>query len=59
MTAWTRDSGASAMAATCRIQAPAATSMPMANHFERNRPAALLDRVAQVDVRARRRRHGA
>ena len=51
MTAWTSDSGASAIAPTWRIQAPAATSMPIANHLERKRPTALRERVAQLDVR--------
>ena len=32
-TAWTTDSGANAIAATCRTQAPTATAMPIANHF--------------------------
>ena len=59
MTAWTSESGASAMAATWRIQAPAATSMPMANHLERNRPTALRERVAEAGRPARRRRRGA
>ena len=35
-TAWTTDSGASASAPTCRIQAPSATPMPIANQVEEN-----------------------
>ena len=42
MTACTSERGAMASAATWRIQAPSATSMPIANHFDLNRPAALL-----------------
>ena len=42
MTAWTSESGAMARAATWRTQAPNATSMPIANHFDLNRPTALL-----------------
>ena len=40
-TAWTTDSGANASAATWSSQAPAATPMPIANHFDANsaRPA--------------------
>ena len=41
MTAWTSDSGAMAIAATCRAHAPKATSMPIANQRERNRAAPL------------------
>jgi hypothetical protein len=41
MTAWTIDSGASARAATWKAHAPTATTMPMANHFERKSPTAL------------------
>ena len=40
-TACTMDSGASASAATCSTQAPAAIAIPTANHFERNRAFAL------------------
>ena len=50
-TTWTMDSGASASAATCRIQAPAAIAMPIANHFERNRPRALRSGALQLDAR--------
>ena len=35
-TTWTTHIGASASAATWKPQAPVATSMPIANHFERN-----------------------
>ena len=35
MTVWTIESGASAMAATWKAQAPVATTMPRANHLER------------------------
>ncbi len=42
MTAWTIESGAMASAATWKTHAPSATSMPIANHFERKRPTALL-----------------
>ena len=38
MTACTSESGASARAATWKIQAPAATSIPIANHFDLKRP---------------------
>ena len=51
MTAWTSDSGASASAATWKIQAPSATAMPIANHLERNERDGAGQRVAQIDVR--------
>ena len=41
MTACTSDSGASASAATWSDHATSATSIPSANHFERNSPTAL------------------
>ena len=40
-TTWTTDSGASASAATWRIHAPRAITMPSANHEDRNRARAL------------------
>ena len=36
-TAWTTESGAKARAATWKNQAPVATAMPIANHFEEKR----------------------
>ena len=39
-TTWTTDSGARASAATCRAQAPIATSIPSMNHGEQNSPRA-------------------
>ena len=36
----TSDIGAIASAATCRVQAPTATAMPIANHLDRNRSTA-------------------
>ena len=53
---WTVESGASASAATCRIQAPAAIAMPIANHFEREQRAGAGQRAPQLD---RRRAAGA
>ena len=53
MTAWTSESGASARAKTWRHQAPSATSMPSANHLERNSPTALRNRVAEAHVGGR------
>jgi hypothetical protein len=41
MIAWTTESGASARAATWNVQATSATSIPIVNHLERNRPTAL------------------
>ena len=37
-----------ASAATWKTQAPSATSMPIANHFERNRPDRAGQRMPQV-----------
>ena len=53
MTACTSDSGASARAATWKLQATSATPMPIAHHLEANRAAALRERVADVDVGGR------
>ena len=55
MTAWTSESGASASAATCSAHAPTATSMPIANHFERNSPTALRSGWLRLDVGSRAR----
>ena len=50
MTAWTRERGASAMAATWKIQAPIATPMPIANHFDVQRPLRAPERVLPLHV---------
>ena len=59
ITACTSESGASASAATWKIHATMATSMPIVNHLERNRPTALRNRVLAARRRAPRRRRGA
>ena len=41
MTAWTREMGASASAATWRTQATSATPKPIVHHLEANNPFAL------------------
>ena len=51
MTAWTSDSGARAMAATWKIQAPMATPMPIANHREVQRFFALRSGCFHSTVR--------
>src|SRR4051794_13710234 len=42
ITGWTTDSGAMAIAATWKTHAMTATHQPIANHFEQNRPFALV-----------------
>ena len=52
-TAWTSDSGATAMAATWKIQAPVAINMPIANNLDAN--SALAERQRMADVHGGRR----
>ena len=54
-TACTTEIGASAIAATCRIQAPSATPMPIANQREEKRALTGLQGVADVDLGGRAR----
>ena len=58
-TAWTTDIGARASAATWKPQAPIATTMPIANHFEREQRLRRVQRVLDVDRRRPRKRRGA
>ena len=54
-TAWTTDRGATAIAATWKIQAPAAISIPTANSGRGIQTPGGADRAADVDRRSRAR----